>query len=229
LSSKVSPAISNIKIYLAPKLLEPPSIHRDKGGMVTIESFDTGLSIRYSEDDSAPSKTYQEPFLFDRKGQIKAVAIDTVSGKTSEMSLRNFDIVTVNWSVAGNEENNALNWIIDSNEQTFWRNTEYPKDKSISEITIDLGSSQLLAGFTYLPPQSSNMDGTVASYRLEVSENGKDWVEAATGEFSNIRNSPILQIVSFKKVNARYIRFSSLREINDKPIFAIAELGVITN
>jgi alpha-L-fucosidase len=72
------------------------------------------------------------------------------------------------------------------------------------------------------------MDGTVASYRLEVSENGKDWVEVATGEFSNIRNSPVLQTVSFNKVTAHYIRFSSLREINDKPIFAVAELGVIT-
>lgn len=226
LSAKVSPAIANIEIYHAPKLLEPPEIHRDKYGDVSMEASDRGLRIKYSTDGTEPSLIYSVPIHVQGRGIVKAIAIDTISGKSSEIATRNFDIISLNWKVLGYEDDNSLTQIFDTWEHTYWQNKESLQDDM--QVSIDLGSLQPLAGFTYLPPQSSNMDGTVASYRFEVSENGKDWVEAATGEFSNIRYSPVLQTVSFNKVTARYIRFSSLREINDKPIFAIAELGVIT-
>jgi alpha-L-fucosidase len=80
-----------------------------------------------------------------------------------------------------------------------------------------------------VPPQSGSLEGTVAAYSFAISENGKDWIDTATGEFSNIRNNPVQQTVNFTNVPARYIRFTSLREINDKPVMAIAELGVLTD
>jgi len=62
-----------------------------------------------------------------------------------------------------------------------------------------------------------------------VSSDGKRWGEAISeGEFSNIRNSPILQSKTFDPVGARYIRFVAEREINDLGFVSIAELGVIT-
>ena len=59
---------------------------------------------------------------------------------------------------------------------------------------------------------------------------GKNWGEAvSSGEFSNIRNSPILQTKTFELMEARYIRLVAEREINDGTFASIAELGVITN
>jgi len=229
LQSNVCPAISNIEIYRAPKLLEPPSIHRDKYGSVTIEGFDTGLQIKYSKDGTEPTKVYDEPFELSGKGQIKAVAKDTVSGESSEVTVRDFDIIPLQWSIVGYdfETDNTLKCIFDTFEQSIWRNTQSLNREP--EVTIDLGSVQPLVGFTYLPPQSGGLEGTIAEYSFSVSENGKDWTEAASGEFSNIRNNPVQQTVNFTKVPARYIRFTSLREINDKPVMAIAEFGVLTD
>jgi len=226
LASKASPAISNIEIYQAPKLLEPPTIHRNKYGEVSLEAFDTGLRIKYSLNGQEPYLIYTEPVHLQGKGIVKAIAIDTVAGKSSEVSVRSFDIISMNWNVVGQEDNNAYKMIFDSYDQTYWRNIE--QQSQDQGVTIDLGSIQPLNGFTYLPPQSANQDGTIAKYLFEVSENGKDWMEVATGEFSNIRNNPVLQKVHFDNAPARYVRLSSLREINDKPVFAIAEFGVLT-
>ncbi|MDZ7604561.1 MAG: alpha-L-fucosidase [Cyclobacteriaceae bacterium] len=226
LQSKACPAISTIEIYRAPKLLEPPAILRDKYGTVTIEGFDTGLQIKYSDDGTEPTKVYDEPFEFSGKGHVKAVAIDTVSGESSEIAVRDFDIISLNWSVIGYKSDNSLKFIFDTFAQSVWRNTE--SLNTAQEVSIDLGSVQLLVGFTYLPPQVASLDGTIAEYSFAVSENGKDWTDISTGEFSNIKNNPVQQTVIFTKVPARYIRFASLREINDKPVMAIAEFGVLT-
>jgi alpha-L-fucosidase len=227
LQSKACPAISNIEIYRAPKLLEPPSILRDKYGTVTIEGSDTGLQIKYSYDEAEPIKVYNEPFELKRKGRIKAIAIDTLSGESSEMAVRDFDIISLNWTVIGCENDNSCKFIFDTFKESVWRNTE--SLNKAQEVNIDLGFLHILKGFTYLPPQSGSLDGTVAEYSFAVSENGKDWAEVTRGEFSNIRNNPIQQTVKFANVSARYIRFTSHREINDKPVFAIAEFGVLTD
>jgi len=227
LQSRACPAISSIEIYRAPKLLEPPSILRDKYGSVTIAGSDTGLQIKYSKDGTEPTQIYDQPFELGEKGQIKAVAIDTISGESSEITVRDFDIITLPWTVLGFEDDNSLKFIFDTFEQSVWRNTESLNQSR--EVRIDLGSVHILKGFTYLPPQSGSLDGTIAEYSFAVSENGKDWTEVVTGEFSNIKNNPIQQTVNFNKAPARYIRFTSLREINDKPVMAIAEFGVLTD
>ena len=48
LDAKACPTISNVEIYHAPKLLEPPVIERDKQGNVSMKSFDGGLEIYYT-------------------------------------------------------------------------------------------------------------------------------------------------------------------------------------
>jgi len=84
-------------------------------------------------------------------------------------------------------------------------------------------------GFTYLPTQQRYIDGTISHYSFYVSMDGKSWGDpVSSGEFSNIRSSPIQQSLSFDQKQARYIRFVAEREINDKDFISIAELGVIT-
>jgi alpha-L-fucosidase len=62
-----------------------------------------------------------------------------------------------------------------------------------------------------------------------VSRDGKQWGDpVSSGEFSNIRNSPVLQTVAFAPVRARYIKLVGEREINDEGFLSMAELGVIS-
>jgi alpha-L-fucosidase len=91
-----------------------------------------------------------------------------------------------------------------------------------------MGKSHRIGGFTYLPRQDGNPNGTVERYRFETSEDGTDWTtNIVSGTFANIRNNPSLQQVTFAPVNARYFRFTALREINGNGWTSAAEISVL--
>jgi len=232
LDSKASPTISNVEVYHAPKLLEPPAIRRDKKGVVTMEAFDGGLELRYTTDGTKPGKEsslYTGGIGISEKGQVDAIAFDPATGLSSEAATLSFDISKDQWTVVvpdpGTDSKGAA--IIDSDERSIWRS-----DRAGSlpqEVVVDLGENLELSGFTYLPTQARYIDGTISHYRFYVSKNGRRWGNPVSeGEFSNIRNSPILQTKSFDPVKARFIKLVADREINDQGFITIAELGIIT-
>ena len=80
-------------------------------------------------------------------------------------------------------------------------------------------------------PTISNVEVYHAPKLLEPPgvERDKQWGEPLSfGEFSNIRNSPVLQTKMFETTTGRFIKFVAEREINDLGYATIAELGVIT-
>ena len=176
------------------------------------------------------SPRYAEGIELPQKGQVKALVHDPETDRTSEVSSLEFDICKELWKVIvpdpGKDHRGAA--MVDSNERTIWRSERegtLPK-----EVVVDLGESLELAGFTYLPTQQRYIDGTISHYRFYLSEDGKQWGEPVSeGEFSNIRNSPILQTKVFEPKSGRFIRLEAMQEINDLGFVTIAELGVITS
>jgi len=232
LESRGCPVISTLEVYNAPKLLEPPAIERDKQGYVSIEAFDSGLEIYYTSDGSEPSAAstaYTESFSLKEKGEIRAMVHDPATSESSAVSLEHFDICKELWEVIlpDPREDYRGQAMVDSNQGSIWRSKS---DLGLPrEVVVDLGEELTLAGFTYLPTQQRYIDGTISHYRFYVSEDGKQWGDPVSeGEFSNIKNSPILQTKNFDAVQARYIRFVAEREINGGSFVSIAELGVIT-
>lgn len=232
LDAKACPTISNIEVYHAPKLLEPPLISRNKDGLVTITPLDSELEIYYTVNGDEPSvnaNKYTEPFDLKEKGVIRAMAVDLANGDKSASSAKEFDIFKTKWSVISPnpEDDPKVEFVIDDNEQSSWRSeikNEMPKS-----IVIDLGEIKSLTGFTYLPTQARYIDGTISNYKFFVSLDGKNWLNPVSeGEFSNIENNPILQTKTFDPIEGRYIKFTGIREINDRNFMTISELGVIT-
>ena len=232
LAAKGSPTISNIEIYHAPKLLEPPAIKRDKNGMVTMESFDSELDIYFTKDGSVPnssSKKYSDGFEVTLKAQISAVAYDPKSDEYSPVTSQNFDICKAKWKVILPDPNKdpKVKFIVDSKEGSIWKspsNEDFPHS-----IIVDLGENLKISGFTYLPTQQRYIDGTVSHYKFYVSPDGKNWSSSvSSGEFSNIKNNPILQTKDFEVVKCRFIKFVGEMEINDTNLMTIAELGIVT-
>jgi len=232
--SKACPVISNIGVFNAPKLLEPPVIMRNKKGMVSIDAQDQGLDLYYTTDNTDPkskSIQYTGAFLIDKPTIIKAVAIDPANGKMSPAARSDFDISKALWEVISVHPGDKKKaWtIIDDNPVTAWTNRNSNQTGIPGEIIIDLGEPRLINGFTYLPPQGRYIDGTVSRYEIYVSLNGKNWGPAISkGEFSNIKNNPVLQKKRFKAVNGRYIKFRALSEISNQPTMSIAEFGILT-
>jgi alpha-L-fucosidase len=230
--AKACPTISNIEIYHAPKLLEPPLISRNKAGEVQIIPMDSELEIYYTTDGTEPinnSLKFTNPFGLNSKGVVKAIVFDPVAGIQSASSVQNFDVSKENWRVVTPDpgKDPRVDFIVDDNAESIWRSAA---DQGLpQEIIIDLGENLTISGFTYLPTQQRYIDGTVSGFRFYVSANGKNWGNTVSeGEFSNIKNNPVLQTKTFAPVKGRFIRFVGLKEINARNFISIAEIGIIT-
>jgi alpha-L-fucosidase len=94
---------------------------------------------------------------------------------------------------------------------------------------VDFGEVYSIKGITYLPDQSRQFAGIIEEYECYLSEDGRNWTKpVASGEFQNIRNSPILQQVSFPQKQGRYLKMKVLKTVNEDSRVRIAEIGVIT-
>lgn len=103
-----------------------------------------------------------------------------------------------------------------------WKTTEeFP-------LTVDLGKSYSIKGFTYRPDDSRE---SIFNYRFWLSEDGADWTEVSQGEFSNIKNNPIPQRVTLESpINARFIRLETVSGVNGGlPAVDMDQIGILTN
>ena len=229
IDSKACPVISNIEVYKAPKVLVEPKIRRDKNGMVTLRSFDTGLNIYYTINNSVPSdqsEKYTKPFLLNKKANVKAVVVDTETGKKSPVTSADFDVPHTKWKMIGKTglETNAENSIDGNPETSFSVENELPVD-----FIVDLGESYKLKGFKYLPDQGRWDPGIIFNYEFYVSSDGQSWGDPVSkGEFSNIKNSPVWQEKEFEPVSGRFIKLRALSSAEKNGRVGIAELDVIT-
>lgn len=92
-------------------------------------------------------------------------------------------------------------------------------------ITIDFGKPTNFSGFTYTPNFERD-GGLILKYRVIYSVDGKNWLYLpVTGEFSNIVNNPIEQIVNVGG-NARYVQLIPV-ETTSGITLSNVELGFI--
>lgn len=223
--ARACPTISNLELYLAPKLLLPPVIVRNKAGELRLEVPEKGVAVYYTLDGSEPSAAstaYSGPVPLAGAAQVKAVAVDERAGRTSEVSQMDLDIAPVNWKVLNADE--ASEKAIDGLENTWWGSKQ---EEKIDELVVDLGEETTVKGFTYLPVQSRYFSGLISDYTFYTSLDNRNWKKAAAGEFSNIQNSPVWQRVEFPAQPARYIRLKAEKTVDGNPP-AFAEVGILS-
>jgi alpha-L-fucosidase len=110
----------------------------------------------------------------------------------------------------------------DDDVATVWVST----DKK-NELIIDLGESVSIGEFVYTPP-TEQTSGLVSRYELYLSDKPDKWGKPLeSGEFGNIRNNPIPQMLPLAKpVTARYLRFKAAAT-DDDAAMSVAEIDVI--
>lgn len=225
--AKSSPIISNIGVYNAPQVLTAPAITRNKDGAVTIEAADKESDIYYTLDGSAPGKhstRYTAPVQTDGKIEVRTIAVDSKSGAGSPEAREKFDITRKTWKLLNLADEKA-NAVIDGNPNTAWYQ---PRDQKMPvDIVIDLGEQQTLTGFKYLPGQG-RIDGIISHFQFYVSTDRQTWKLATEGEFSNIKNNPLIQIKQFDAVKARYIKLRALQNTQGNGEVGYGEIDVIT-
>jgi len=226
-ASKSCPVISNIGIYSAPVFLNAPSITRNQSGDVSISTNDIGPVFYYTLDGSEPtskSTLYSGPFHSDGKLEVKAIAFDPASAKSSPVGIEKFDISKRAWKIESSANKDASS-IFDGNTSTTW----HQRDKKMPiDLVIDLGEKFNVCGFKYLPDQARWSSGVITNYQFYLSENNKDWKLVSEGEFSNIKNNPLLQVKDFVPVMARYFKLRTLKTTWGDDVAGYAEVDVIT-
>lgn len=225
--SKCSPVISNIGIYNAPVFLNAPAITRNQPGEVTINTNDIGPIFYYTLDGSEPtakSIQYTGPFMADGKVDVKAIAFDPASAKSSPVGEEKFDISKKNWKLVGISDEKAYA-VLDGDPSSVWHqaNKKMPVD-----LVVDLGNTYNVAGFKYLPDQNKWSSGIITTYEFYVSDDSMNWKLADHGEFSNIKNNPLMQVKSFIPVMARYIKLRALKNTFGDEVAGYAEVDVLT-
>lgn len=111
----------------------------------------------------------------------------------------------------------------DGNPTTEWNAS------GLEPITIDMGMSVDIYGFTYVPGNDDDLAGTIYRYEFAVSTDGLEWKTVVQdGEFSNIMHNPVPFTVTLKApCRARYFRLTPLEEISGKDLTSVGEIGII--
>ncbi|MFT4032635.1 MAG: alpha-L-fucosidase [Siphonobacter sp.] len=225
LKSPVAVTISELGIYAEPEQLLAPVVRRDSKGMVSITSPVSVHTLRYTTDGSEPtanSPQYTQPFSLAEAATVKAKAFGV--NQAGPVTTVIFDIPSSKWSIDQKAEK-----AIDGDPTTVWyssRDQKYPHT-----LTLDLGETKELKGFTFTPDASDHRSGTVYGYQVYVSADGQNWGQpAAEGHFDNIQNNPLEQRIQFKTNHGgRYLRFVATESTDHKQTWAnVAELGIIT-
>ncbi|HEY3333254.1 MAG TPA: alpha-L-fucosidase [Capsulimonadaceae bacterium] len=235
--SRLEPTLAEVGLFRQASAMLPPTIsNRDATGTVKLGNTD-GSAMVFTLDGTAPtskSAIYSSPIALPSGGVVKAANLGT-NGQLGMLAEKAFaGLVPAGWKVIGTDSeetthtNNSAANAIDGDTATFWH-TRWEANLALPHyITVDMGSSHRLGGFTYLPRQDGMPNGVVENYRFETSTNGIDWTtRVASGTFANIRNNPSLQTVPFSPVDARYFRFTSLKTVNGDGWTCAAEISVL--
>ena len=115
-------------------------------------------------------------------------------------------------------------YAVDGDILTTWSNPWDPTYKGPPHhITIDLGNTYSVTGFTYAKRTDYDGadDGDLSTYTVYVSKDGTTFTKAYDGSFDTVTTD--IQTASFKGVNGRY--FKLVQE--DQEWIAIAELTIM--
>ena len=97
---------------------------------------------------------------------------------------------------------------IDGQKGTFWH-TLWNNAPTPHWLLLELEQEELVDGYYYLPRQSGS-NGIVTKYRIEVSTNGTDFTEVASGSWANNASA---KEVRFAPVQAKYVRLNVVESV----------------
>ncbi len=236
--ARLEPTLAEVSLFKQSVATLPPTISdRGSNGTVSLSNL-AGNRMVCTLDGSEPnvkSPVYTAALSLpqDRSVTVRAASLLPneqlgIEGSRTFAGLQPFGwkIVSVDSEETAGADNSAAR-AIDGDSSTIWHTRWNADQRQPHSIVVDMGKTNQIGGFTYLPRQDGLLNGVVDRYRFETSTDGAAWTTNAGGSFANIQNNPSLQEVSFGPVHARYFRFSSLHSIWGSGWTSAAEISVL--
>lgn len=160
--------------------------------------------------------------------KISAVAYHVYEKSSSAIATKIYGTSKEKWKVisAPRGDIKTIGNIMDGNPSTIWM-LGNELHKLPQEITIDMGTQHTITGFKYFPQQVGSTLYLISKYEFYTSMDNLHWFKQSEGEFSNIKNNPIEQVITFKAVQSRYLRFVAKSAIGNENSVAIGEIDVL--
>ena len=123
------------------------------------------------------------------------------------------------------EDGQAL-YAFDGNPATYWHSQwSGSMAPPAASLMLDLGTSQSIQGFRYLPRQDGGTNGHIAQFEFHISADGVNWGNPlASGFFPNNASE---KEVLFPAASGRFIRLRALSDGDGGGFCAVAELKLI--
>ncbi|MDP3849082.1 MAG: Ig-like domain-containing protein [Luteolibacter sp.] len=123
------------------------------------------------------------------------------------------------------EDGRAVN-AFDGNPNTIWHSRFFSYNAlPPHDLQIDLGVSQAIQGFRYLPRQDEYNHGNIGQYEFYVSADATNWGTAvASGTFPDTKTE---KEVLFASKTGRYVRLRALTDAHGGNVCSVAELRLI--
>jgi alpha-L-fucosidase len=213
--------INNVEAFLAPLLMEEPTITRNEKDVVRIEASNGGTEIYYTLDGSEPTfqsaELYNGPFVFIQKGIVKAVSYDRPQNKKSPVGIHRFDIPSASYKVV-NIDDKRTSVMFDGNG--YWA---YYLPEGTDKLVIALQNMETIRGFIYTPNQGPGIQGHIVRYEFYVEDK-----LVASGEFPNIKNNRIQQVITFPPVKGQKISLKAISILDNAKQISIGEFSLLT-
>ena len=142
----------------------------------------------------------------------------------SDISKENWKLISVSsQQTNGYPATNAF----DNDPSTMWH-TQWgvnPIPGHPHSLVIDMKETLELVGFSYLPRQDNQWNGTIKDYQFFISLDRLSWEMVATGSWE--KTNAKKEVYFENKKTARYLKLISISEVNGSNFASCAELSVL--
>ncbi|HEY3509235.1 endo-alpha-N-acetylgalactosaminidase family protein [Kribbella karoonensis] len=183
-----------------------------------------GATVSTTWDVTPPAGTPEGKYMLTATGGRAAITAEATvlpPGIVPQSRITVVDVDSEDVATGG-----AATMALDGNPSTIWHSawSQVSTPAGFPHfMTLDLGSTYQVNGFSYLPRQSGT-NGMFKGYELYVSADGQDWgTPVATGEFPN---SIAVQRLDFTAKPGRYVKFVGTSSLNGAVFGSAAEFNV---
>lgn len=178
--------LANVAAYLAPEVLEAPSIRRDARDSVSIHTSAANARLEYAvlREGDAPRmakwQVYSKPFY--APGDHLTILARVSSSTTKEQPMTSYK---TGYSLSQVE----VPGITEEQRQALFDGNGYTQvvlNGGVRSLALSFPEARPIRRLIYSPTQLRDAEGHIQRYELYL-----DGEQVASGEFANIRNNPI--------------------------------------